>query len=328
MKAAVWTGYGPPDVLRVTDVEKPSIRKGGEVLIRVRATAASTGDCELRRMKLPSLGFRILARLYFGVLRPRGKILGIDFAGQVEAVGKGVTRFKAGDEVFGTSGLRLGAYAEYVCLPEGGVMAMKPSNMTFEEAAAIPMGGLNALRFLRRANVQRGQKVLVNGAGGSIGAMAVQLAKAWGAEVTAVDGPGKLDVLRSIGADRVLDYTKEDFTKRGDAYDVILDVIGKSSFAGSLRSLKERGCYLIANPRRSQKVRGRWTSMTTTKEVFCGAPTETAEDLVVLKGFIEAGTIKAVIDRRYPLAEIAKAHAYVETGQKKGNVVITIEPAR
>lgn len=316
-----------PSVLQLAQVETPSIRKEDEVLIRIRATTVTTGDCEMRRFQFPSLWLWLPGRLYLGVWRPRKKILGMELAGEVEAVGAGVTRFKEGDRIFGSTGLAFGSYAEFICMPEGAALALKPTNMTFEEAAAVPMGGLNALRFLRRADIQGGQKVLINGACGSIGTMAVQLAKAFGAEVTAVDGPGKLDVLRSIGADRVIDYTREDFTQSGQTYDVVFDVVGKTSFAGCIRSLTERGTYLIANPKASDRFRGWWTSKTSAKKVFRGAPAETAGDLESLKGLIEEGKIKSVIDRRYSLQEMAEAHAYVDTGQKKGNVVITVVPS-
>ena len=219
----------------------------------------------------------------------------------------------------------MGTYAEYICLPEEpeeGALAIKPANMTYEEAAAVPVGGLEALCFLRKGNIQSGQKVLINGAGGTIGPFAVQLAKYFGAEVTAVDSTGKLDMLRSIGADHVIDYTREDFTKSGETYDFILDVVGKSSFSGSIRSLNQNGRYLIANPELSQMVRGRWTSMTSSKKVIFGAANGKTEDLIFLKELIEAGKIKSVIDRRYPLEQTAEAHRYVETGHKKGNVVI------
>ncbi|MGB6864088.1 MAG: NAD(P)-dependent alcohol dehydrogenase, partial [Candidatus Aminicenantaceae bacterium] len=233
--------------------------------------------------------------------------------------------FKKSDQVFGSTESTLGTYAEYKCLPEDGVLVMKPSNMTYEEAAAVPVGGLEALHFLRKGNIQSGQKLLINGAGGSIGTFAIQLAKYFGAEVTGVDSTGKLDTLRSIGADQVIDYTQEDFTKSGETYDVIFDVVGKSSFSGSIRSLKQNGRYLLANPGLSQMVRGRWTSMTSSKKVIFGAASGTTEDLIFLKELIEAGKIRSVIDRRYPLEQIAEAHRYVETGHKKGNLVIIVE---
>ncbi len=222
----------------------------------------------------------------------------------------------------------MGACAEYTCLPEapeGGALARKPANMTYEEAGPVPVGGLEALCFLRQGNIQSGQKVLINGAGGTIGTFAVQLAKYYGAEVTGVDSTRKLDMLRSIGADEVIDYTKEDFTKSGESYDIILDVVGKSSFSGSIRSLKKNGRYLIANPGPSQMVRGRWASMTSSKKVIFGGAYPKTEDLLFLKKLIEAGKIKSVIDRRYPLEQTAEAHSYVEKGHKKGNVVITVE---
>jgi NADPH:quinone reductase-like Zn-dependent oxidoreductase len=271
---------------------------------------------------------QLLLRIGFGFKRPRKKIPGQELAGEIEAVGKEVTRFRKGDQVFGWSGLRLGAYAEYTCLPENGVLAIKPATMTYEEAATLPVGGLEAVYFLRRANIQIGQKVLINGAGGSIGTFAVQLARYFGADVTAVDSTGKLDMLRSIGAEQVVDYTQEDFTKNGETYDVIFDVIGKSSFSRSLRSLTPNGRYLLGNPQLSQRVRGRWTSARSSKKVILWATraaSEYIEDFNFLKGLIEAGKIQSVIDRCYPLEQAAEAHRYVDTGHKKGNVVITVK---
>jgi NADPH:quinone reductase-like Zn-dependent oxidoreductase len=323
MKAAICTKYGSPDVLRLEVVETPTPRDN-EILVKIHAATATAADCELRRFQLP-LRLWLPARLYLGVFRPRKKILGQELAGDVESVGKGVTRFKKGDAIFAYTGLRLGAHAEYACLPEDGVLALKPSNMSYEEAAAVPLGGLHALKFLRVARIQRGQSALISGACGTIGTFAVQLAKSYGAEVTAVDSAEKLEVLRSIGADHVIDYTKEDFARSGAAYDVVSDVVGKSSFTGSLKVLKEGGCFLMANPRLSQILRGRWTSKFGSKKVVSRVAPETADDLVFLRGLIEAGTIRSVIDRRYPLERIAEAHAYVESGHKKGHVVIIID---
>jgi NADPH:quinone reductase-like Zn-dependent oxidoreductase len=328
MKAIVWTEYGPPDVLQLKEVEKPT-PKDNEVLIKIYATTVTAGDCEQRSLKLP-IWHALPMRAYVGLIRPtRITILGMELAGKIESVGKEVKRFKKGDQVFAATGFAgMGACAEYICLPEEpdeGALAIKPANMTYEQAAAVPVGGLEALCFLRQGNIQSGQKVLVNGAGGTIGTFAVQLAKHFGAKVTAVDSTGKLDILRSIGADQVIDYTQEDFTKSGQSYDFILDVVGKSSFSGSIRSLKQNGRYLIANPGPSQVVRGRWTSMTGSKKVISGAAYPKTEDLLFLKELIEAGKIKAVIDRRYPLEQTAEAHRYVEKGHKKGNVVITVE---
>ena len=264
-------------------------------------------------------------RIWLGPIRPRKKILGTELAGEIESVGKDVKQFKKGDQVFGSAGLGFGAYAEYKCLPEEGMVAIKPASMTFEEAAAVPFGGRDALHFLRKANIGSGQKVLINGAGGSIGTFAVQLARYYGAEVTVVDSTEKLDMLRSIGADRVIDYTKEDFTKSGQVYDVIFDVVGKSPFSGSIRSLKKKGFYLLANPGPLQMIRGAWTSMRSSKKVIFEAASQKTKDLIFLKRLIEVGKIKSVIDRRYPLEQMAEAHRYVETGQKKGNVVITVD---
>jgi NADPH:quinone reductase-like Zn-dependent oxidoreductase len=245
-------------------------------------------------------------------------------------MGKDVERFREGDQVFAATGfVGQGACAEYICLPEEpqegvGALAIKPANMTYEEAAPVPIGGLEALHFLRQGNIQSGQKVLINGAGGTIGTFAVQLAKHFGAEVTAVDSTGKLDMLRFIGADHVIDYTQEDFTKSGETYDFICDVAGKAPFSDSIQSLKQNGRYLIANPGLSQMLRGRWTSRTSSKQVLFGAPYPKTEDLLCLKELVEAGRVKSVIDRCYPLEQVPEAHRYVETGAKKGHVVITV----
>ena len=322
MKAAVCTRYGPPEVLQLRELEKPT-PKDDEVLVRVHAATVTAGDCELRSLKLP-LSWQLIARIGFGFRGPRKKILGQELAGEIESVGKAVRLFKKGDQVFAFTGLRLGAWAEYNCLPENGWMAIKPANMTYEEAAAVPAGGLHALHCLRKGNIESGQKVLIYGAGGTVGTVAVQLAKSFGAEVTAVDNTRKLDMLRSIGADKVIDYTKADFTKSGETYDVIFDVVGKSSFSGCMRSLKEKGFYLLGNPGLSQQARGLWTLMRSSKKVMGGMVSYRSEDLIFLKELIEAGKLRSAIDRRYPLEEIAEAHRYVDTGQKKGNVVITV----
>jgi len=328
MKAIVWTKYGPPDVLQLQEVDKPA-PKEDEVLIRIFATTVYAGDCELRSLNLPRL-MSLSMRVYVGLIRPtRITILGQELAGEIESIGQDVKLFKEGDQVFAHTGFGMGAYAEYICRPEepegiAGVLVIKPANMTYEEAAAVPTGGLEALHFLRKGNIQSGEKVLINGAGGSIGTFAVQLAKYYGAEVTAVDSTGKLDMLRSIGADHVVDYTKEDFTQRGQIYDVIFDVVGKSSFSGSIRSLKQNGRYLLANPSQTQRVQGRRTSRRSSKKVIFGNVSYRPEDLIYLKELIEAGKIKAVIDRRYPLEQMVEAHRYVDKGHKKGNVVITV----
>jgi NADPH:quinone reductase-like Zn-dependent oxidoreductase len=327
LKAIVWTKYGPADGLQLKEVEKP-VPGDNEVLIRIYATTVTAGDCEIRTLKIPFL-YRLPMRIYVGLRKPeRLTILGQELAGEIESVGKKVKLFKPGDRVFATTGFGMGAYAEYICLPEEpeeGALAIKPANMTYEEAAAVPTGGLEALHFLRKGNIQKGQKVLINGAGGSIGTFGVQLARYFGAEVTGVDSTGKLDALRSIGADQVIDYTREDFTKNGEPYDVIFDVVGKSPFSRSKKSLKQNGRYLLANPGLLQMIRGLWTSKTSSKKVIFGTASQKTEDLIFLKELIEAGKIKTVIDRCYPLEQTAEAHRYVEEGHKKGNVVITVE---
>ena len=329
MKAIIWTAYGPPEVLQLGKVEKPT-PKDNEILVKVHATTVTAGDCEARSLKFP-LFLSLPMRLYMGLLKPtRVKIIGQEMAGEIAAVGKDVKLFKNGDKVFASTGLGKGTYAEYVCLPDepgdmDGVVARMPANLTYEEAAAVPVGGLEALHFLRRANIQSGAKLLINGAGGSIGTIGVQLAKYFGAEVTCVDSTAKLEMLRSIGADRVIDFTKEDFTSMGETYDVIFDVVGKTPFTRSLQSLKEGGRYLIANPTLSRLIRRGWASKRSSKKVIVQMSSSKKEDLVFLKDLIEGGKIKTVIDRRYPLEQAAEAHRYVETGQKKGNVILSVE---
>jgi NADPH:quinone reductase-like Zn-dependent oxidoreductase len=327
MKAVVNTKYGPPEVLQLIEVEKPT-PNDNEVLIKIYATTVTAGDCEMRSLKLP-LGYQLMLRLGFGIRGPRNIKTGSEVAGEIEAVGKDVKQFRVGDQVYGSTGMVFGANAEYICLPEkpgemeGGV-AIKPANMSYEEAATVPFGGRDALHFLRKGDLQSGQKILINGAGGSIGTFGIQLAKQYGAEVTAVDSTAKLDMLRSIGADHVVDYTKEDFTKRGEVYDVIFDVIGKVSFSRSAESIKQNGTYLLANPS-SQMVQGLWVRMTSDSNVIMETSSGTIADLIFLRGLIEEGKLTTVIDRSYPLEQIVEAHRYVEKGGKLGNVVITVE---
>jgi len=260
-----------------------------------------------------------------GFRGPRKKTLGEELAGEIEAVGKDVTRFKEGDRVFGDTGAVLGAYAEYVCLPEKGILAAKPEGMTYQEAAAGPVSTLAALYYLRRGRIQRGQEVLINGASGALGTAAVQLAKHFGAEVTGVCSTTNLEMVKSIGADKVIDYTKEDFTKNGDTYDIIFDAVGKTTFSQCKGSLKERGIYLLSVPTLAIVLQMLWTSMIGSKKAILGVPKSSVEDLIFLRELLEAGKLKPVIDRRYPLEQIAEAHRYVEKGHKKGNVVITVQ---
>ena len=326
MKAIVWTQYGSPDVLQLKEVEQP-VPRDNEVLIKVHAATVTAGDCEARGLKFP-FWLSLPMRLYIGFSKPnRRVILGQELAGEIVELGKDVHRFKVGDPVFGATGFRFGAYAEFCCLPaesDDGVLAIKPSNMSYEEAASVPTGGLEALHFLRKGNIRKGEKILINGAGGSIGTFAVQLAKHFGAEVTGVDRAEKLDMLRSLGADHVLDYIHEDFSKDGGVYDLVLDVVGKGTFSRCVRALKPKGSYLLANPQPGSMLRGTWTSLSSKKKIVFEVAKRKVEDLLALKELIEAGKIKAVIDKCYPLEQVAEAHRYAETGHKKGNLVISV----
>lgn len=323
MKAAILTGYGPPEVLELKEVETPT-PADDEVLVRIVAATVFAGDCEMRAFDFPA-AFWLPLRLMFGLTKPRKnvQIPGQELAGVIQAVGKDVTGFKKGDEVFAPLE-KFGGCAEYVCLNAKKAIAIKPVNMSFEEAATVPVGGLNALHFVRKANIGSGDKLLINGAAGSIGTFAVQIAKIRGAQVTAVDGTRKLDMLRSIGADKVIDYTQEDFTRNGETYDAIIDVVGKSPYSRSVCSLNDNGRYILGNPRFSGFFRGLWTSMTSGKKVIAALTGYRTADLVFLRELIEAGTLRTVIDRRIPLEKIVAAHRYVESGKKTGHVVISV----
>jgi NADPH:quinone reductase-like Zn-dependent oxidoreductase len=323
VKAVVYTKYGPPDVLHLLDVARP-IPKDNEILVKIHATSVHISDMRLRSFTVPTM-VRLFFRLAIGIRGPRNGILGSELAGEIEAVGKDVKRFKKGDQIFGDTGMARGAYAEYVCLPEKAILVTKPANTTYEEAAAGPVSALAALYYLRKGNVQGGQKVLINGASGALGTAAVQLAKHFGAEVTGVCSTTNLELVKSLGADNVIDYTQEDFTKSSQTYDVIFDAIGKSSFSRCKGSLKQKGIYLFSNISLAILLQMLWTSMIGGKKAIFGNPMSSTEDLVFLKELIEAGELNLIIDRTYPLEQIVEAHTYVDTGHKKGNVVITVE---
>ncbi|MFC1724909.1 NAD(P)-dependent alcohol dehydrogenase [candidate division KSB1 bacterium] len=324
MKAIICTKYGPPDVLQLGEVEKPT-PKDNEVLIKICATTANGADTRIRGAVFPSV-FKFFVRAALGFTGPRKKILGVELAGEIESVGKDVTHFKAGDQVFASSGAGFGAYAEYKCLSEDEVMTIKPANMSFEEAAAVPHCALAALYFIKKANIQSGQKVLIYGASGGIGTFAVQIAKSFGAEVTGVCSTANIELVKSIGADKVIDYIKEDFTKNGETFDVIFDTVGKSPISDCIKSLNNKGLYFLAvHLELLRMMRGLWTSMTSSKKVIGGVASYTTENLNFLKELIEAGKMKSVVDRSYTFEQMAEAHKYVDKGHKKGNVVITVE---
>jgi NADPH:quinone reductase-like Zn-dependent oxidoreductase len=331
MKAAAYTEYGSPEVLRLVEVEKPT-PKDDEILVRIHATSVNFGDIVARNFRNISpreffmpLPFWLIGIMQFGIMKPRNKILGNEFAGEVEAVGKAVTSFKPGDQVFGYPSQGMRAYAEYRCMPEDGCVGIKPANMTYEEAAVVPYGALMAMDLLRKVEIQSGQKVLINGASGGIGSAAVQIAKYYGAEVTGVCSTPRLEFVKALGADKVIDYTKDDFTQNGETYDVILDVLGKSSFSRCKGSLNQNGLYLLTSFKIRDLLDTLWTSAMGSKKVLCAILVEKPEDLSLIKELIEAGQLKAIIDRSFPLEQTAEAHKYVESGQTKGNVVITVD---
>ncbi|MCO4770051.1 MAG: NAD(P)-dependent alcohol dehydrogenase [Deltaproteobacteria bacterium] len=327
MRAAVLTDYGPPKVLRVEEVDKPTPGPD-EVLVRVHASTVTAGDTELRTMKVPWL-FEIPLRLWLGLLRPRRLMIpGMEVAGVIDAVGASVARFAVGDAVFGGTGMGFGGNAEYVCVPAGGTMCIKPAALSFAAAATVPIGGLAALGYLRRGGIAQGQRVLVRGASGSIGTFAVQLAKHFGAHVTGVCGPESLERVRSLGADEVLDYTAQEWTENGELYDLIVDVVGRMSVLRCLKSLTARGSYVRCTiPGAWEVLQALWVRVASRKRVVLGDAGESIEDLAFLGGLLDEKKIETIIDRRYSLEGIVEAHRYVETGQKQGHVVVTLRPA-
>lgn len=331
MKAIIYTEFGPPDVLELAEVPTPSPRDS-DVLIRVHAASVAYGDLLARdfrhvtasefNMPLPLL---FPMRLVFGVRKPRVNILGSEFAGEVAAVGRAVTRFKPGDAVMGYLGQRMGAYAEYVCMPEDGLLAIKPANMTWAEAAAVPYGAVMATSLLQRAHIQSGHKVLINGASGGIGSAAVQLAKHYGAAVTGVCGTPRVETVRALGADHIIDYTREDFTRNGETYDLIVDILGKRSYAECKNSLTPDGIYLLASFKTRALLQMLGTKVAGGKKVICAMASERVESLDLARDLVEAGQFKTVVDRCFALDQVAEAHRYAESGGRQGAVVITMD---
>jgi NADPH:quinone reductase-like Zn-dependent oxidoreductase len=332
MKAIVYTEYGGPNVLRLKEVEKPS-PKDNEVLIKVHSVSVNYGDIIARNFKnvspkqfnMPFL-FWILSRFGFGLNKPKKIILGNSFAGEVEGTGKDVTLYKKGDTVFGYTGENMGAYAEYLCIPENGILAAKPSNINFEEASAIPYGTIMALNLLRKTNIRKGQRVLVLGASGCIGSVAIQLTKHYfGAEVTGVCSTEGIEYVRNLGADKVIDYKKEDFTKSGETYDLIFDILGKGSFSKIKASLKQNAIYFSVSFKTKKVFQMLWTSIMGGKKVMCALAVPKPEDLIFIKDLVEGGKMKSIVDKCFPLEKAAEAHRYMESGNNKGSIIITIK---
>ena len=324
MKAAIHERYGPPEVVEVRDVPMPR-PKANEVLIQIHASTVSSGDWRARSLELPN-GFGGLGRLVFGILKPRQPILGTEFSGRVSAIGLEVTRFSVGDEVFGFTGAAMGSHAEYRCMAEDGLLASKPANLTHEEAAALSFGGLTALGFLRRANLEAGERIAINGASGSVGVAAIQLAKHFGAHVTAISSGANLELSRSLGADEVVDYTREDFTRNGQCYDVILDAAGTAPFSRVEKSLSPRGRFIPVLGSLSDLLLAPWVNATDQRRIVSGLVRSQARDVHLLGELATSGCYRAVIDRRFDLVQIVEAHRYVDTGRKRGSVVVNVRP--
>lgn len=326
MKAIVFTRYGTPEVLSYQEVAKPT-PKDDEVLIKIHASTVTAGDCELRAFNIPAL-YWLPLRLAFGITKPRNQILGQEFAGVVEEIGKKVTRFKPGDSVFAPTSMKMGAYAEYICVPEKHPLAKKPENIHFEDAATIPVGGINAHHFLSKVSIKAGDRILIIGAGGCIGTAGVQIAKSHGAHVTVVDSTQKLKALKQLGADELIDYTSQDFIKMGGTYEVIFDVAGKSPVMAALRLLTSNGTYLMGNPNTFLKVlQGWWVNLTSSKKVVLQLADNKVDELEQVASLLANGIIKPLVDRRFALSDVPEAHSYVEKGLKTGNIIVSINPS-
>jgi NADPH:quinone reductase-like Zn-dependent oxidoreductase len=323
MKAIVYTEYGEPEVLRMAEIEKPT-PKDNEVLVKVHATSVSTGDVNLRNFVFVPKGLKLMARLMIGIRKPKKHVLGLEFAGEVVEIGQSVTRFKVGDKVFGLDGKQMGSYAQYKTVAEDVGITTMPANMSYEDVVGISNGALTAYTFLKKGNIQKGQKVLVNGASGSVGIAGVQIAKAFGAIVTAVCSGKNADLVKSFGADHVIDYTTTDFTQNGETYDLILDTIAKTPFEVCEKSLTPKGAYLAVAGGTKEMRQSLGNGRRGGKKVIAGTSSESQDNLIFIKGLVEAGKLKPVIDRCYPLEEIVEAHRYVDSGRKKGNVIISV----
>jgi NADPH:quinone reductase-like Zn-dependent oxidoreductase len=323
MKAVIYTSYGAPDVLQIIEVAKPT-PNDNEVLIKIHATTVTSADWRVRSLSMP-FGFGLMSRLVFGIKKPRQPILGTELAGEVESIGKNVSKFKVGDRVFAFSGPGMGCHAEYKCLPEDGMVVLKPDNLSYEEAAALCFGGTTALDFFRRGNLQSGNKVLINGASGCVGTAMIQLAKHFGADVTAVCSAANIELVKSLGADRAIDYTQEDFTTNGETYDIIADPVGTAPFSRVKNSLTADGRLLQILAGLPDLLSAPLISMTGSKKVIAGPAAERVEDVQLLAKLAASGEFKPFIDRSYPFDRIAEAHSYVDTGRKRGNVVVTLD---